>query len=170
MALADTRPGISTTSIGRTCPFRARRCSQPQGFTVTQRQPDTLQTCVNTAQHPCTRSLLSGRSRVRIIHDQTPVCDPTQDRVTLRHVSARLDPSWKVVSSPSTPSVDRCVDIFVRPEGTWGFEEFRRDPEDSGLWTPVAYFSHREYSTREAATDAAREAVPWLPEILDARR
>lgn len=58
----------------------------------------------------------------------------------------------------------------MRPDGTWGFEEFRRDPEDYGLWTPVAYFSHREYPTREAATDAARDAVQWLPQILDARR
>ena len=56
-------------------------------------------------------------------------------------MSARLDPSWKVLASPSTPAVDRCVDIFSRPDGTFGFEEFRRDPEDMGAWTPVAYYS-----------------------------
>ena len=38
-------------------------------------------------------------------------------------MSARLDPTWKVLASPSTPAVDRCVDIFVRPDGTFGFEE-----------------------------------------------
>jgi hypothetical protein len=32
-----------------------------------------------------------------------------------------------VLASPSTPAVDRCVDTFVRPDGTFGFEEFRRD-------------------------------------------
>jgi len=47
-------------------------------------------------------------------------------------MSSRLDPSWKVLASPSTPAVDRCVDIFSRPDGTFGFEEFRRDPEDMG--------------------------------------
>jgi hypothetical protein len=84
-------------------------------------------------------------------------------------MSQRLDKSWKVLASPSTPSVDRCVDIFVRPDGTFGFEEFRRDPEDMGLWTPVAYFSGRSYETEGAAFDAARQSVRWLGEVLDNR-
>ncbi len=83
-------------------------------------------------------------------------------------MSARLDPSWKVLASPSTRAVDRCVDIFARPDGTFGFEEFRRDPEDMGAWTPVAYFSEREFATEEEARSAARNAVPWLGEVLDA--
>jgi hypothetical protein len=82
-------------------------------------------------------------------------------------MSARLDPSWNVIASPSTSTADRCVDIFARPDGTFGFEEFRRDPEDRGRWTPVGYFSTREYSTEDEALTAAREAVPWL-NALDA--
>jgi hypothetical protein len=77
-------------------------------------------------------------------------------------MSARLGPSWKVLASPSTVAVDRCVDIFSRPDGTFGFEEFRRDPEDMGAWTPVAYYSEREYSTEADALAAARGAVPWM--------
>jgi hypothetical protein len=82
-------------------------------------------------------------------------------------MSARLNAAWTVLASPSTPAVDRCVDIFVRPEGTFGFEEFRRDPEDMGRWTPVAYFSVREFATEAEAVAAARAAVPWLPDVLD---
>jgi hypothetical protein len=82
-------------------------------------------------------------------------------------VSARLDPSWSVLASPSTRAVDRCVDIFVRPDGTFGFEEFRRDPEDMGAWTPVAYFSAREFETEAEALSGARDAVFWLPAVLD---
>ena len=89
---------------------------------------------------------------------------------SLRVVSARLDPTWKVGASPSTPAVDRCVDIFSRPDGTFGFEEFRRDPEDMGAWTPVAYYSEREYATGEDALEAARASVTWLGEVLDASR
>jgi len=81
--------------------------------------------------------------------------------------SARLDPSWKVLRSPSTPAVDRCVDIFYRPNGTFGFEEFRRDPEEMGIWTPIAYYSGREFATEDDAIAAAREAVPWLSSVLD---
>jgi hypothetical protein len=82
-------------------------------------------------------------------------------------MSARLDPSWRVLHSPSTPAVDRCVDVFTRPDGTYGFEEFRRDPEDMGAWTPVAYFSGREFATEEEAIAGARVAVPWLATVLD---
>jgi hypothetical protein len=85
-------------------------------------------------------------------------------------VSSRLDKSWKVLASPSTTSVDRCVDIFLRPDGTFGFEEFRRDPEDRGAWTPVAYFSGQEYASEQDALAAARARVPWLGDVLDGGR
>ena len=85
-------------------------------------------------------------------------------------MSARLDPTWKVLASPSTPAVDRCVDIFSRPDGTFGFEEFRRDPEDMGAWTPIAYYSGREFHTEADAVAAARATVPWLAGVLDGSR
>jgi hypothetical protein len=81
-------------------------------------------------------------------------------------VSLRLDKSWKVVASHQTPEGDRCVDVFWRPNGTFGFEEFRRDPEDMGTWTPMAYFSGRQFSTEVEARDAAKHAVPWLARML----
>jgi hypothetical protein len=82
-------------------------------------------------------------------------------------MSSRLDKSWTVLASHQTPEADRCVDIFSRSDGTFGFEEFRRDPEDMGAWTPVSYYSGREYPTAAAARIAARQAVPWLSSILD---
>ena len=72
-----------------------------------------------------------------------------------------------MIDSPSTPNADRCVDIFVRPDGTFGFEEFRRDVEDMGAWTPVAYFSGREYASADDALQAARGSVVWLAAVLD---
>jgi hypothetical protein len=68
-----------------------------------------------------------------------------------------------LIASPSTPSVDRAVDVFSRPDGTLGFEEFRRDPEDLGAWTPVAYYSQREYATAEEAMSAARRVRSLRP-------
>jgi hypothetical protein len=82
-------------------------------------------------------------------------------------VSSRLDKSWLVLVSHQTPEANRCVDIFARPNDTFGFEEFRKDPEDLGAWTPISYFSGHEYPTEIAAVDAARQAVPWLDALLD---
>src|SRR5476651_2217555 len=47
-------------------------------------------------------------------------------------MSARIDKSWVVSNSIENQEHDRCVDIFRRPDGTHGFEEFRRDVEDAG--------------------------------------
>jgi len=77
-------------------------------------------------------------------------------------MSSRLNPTWSVLTSAQTPSGDRCVDVFVRTSGTFGYEEFRRDPEDMGVWTPVQYFCDLEFSELEQAIDAARRSVPWL--------
>jgi hypothetical protein len=82
-------------------------------------------------------------------------------------VSARLDKSWLVLASHQTPESNRCVDIFSRPDGTFGFEEFRRDPEDRGAWTPIAYFSGRQYAAEKDAITAGRQAVAWLGPVLD---
>jgi hypothetical protein len=67
-----------------------------------------------------------------------------------------------VLASHQTSEGDRCVDVFARPDGTFGFEEFRRDPEDMGFWTPVSYYSGRAFMTEDEARDAANVAVPWL--------
>jgi hypothetical protein len=77
-------------------------------------------------------------------------------------MSARLDPSWFVLASWESSDRFRCVDIFHRPDGSFGFEEFRRDPEDMGAWTPVAYFSDARYATQSDVESAAKRAVPWL--------
>ncbi|MBN8891172.1 MAG: hypothetical protein BGP12_01445 [Rhodospirillales bacterium 70-18] len=74
----------------------------------------------------------------------------------------RIDPSWLVLASIENGEANRCVDLFRRPDGSFGFEEFRRDPEDAGAWTPVAYFSGAAYATQDLALTAARGAVGWL--------
>ena len=83
-------------------------------------------------------------------------------------VSRRIDKSWLVFSSIENPQHDRCVDLFRRPDGTYGFEEFRRDPEDAGGWTQIRYYSGAVHQSATAAFDAAVKAVAWLAE--EARR
>ena len=67
-----------------------------------------------------------------------------------------------VVTSLHNDDVDRCVDIVRHPDGTFGFKEFRRDPEDSGGWTLIAYNPRAAYASEGEAIAAARAAVAWL--------
>ena len=77
-------------------------------------------------------------------------------------MSQRIDKSWTVFNSLENAATDRCVDLFRRPDGSYGFEEFRRDVEDRGAWTPVAYYSGAVYATAASALAAARREVSWL--------
>jgi hypothetical protein len=82
-------------------------------------------------------------------------------------MSKRIDKSWLVFVSIENFEHDRCVDLFSRPDGSYGFEEFRRDAEDRGEWTPVQYYSGRIYASREAALAAAMQSVTWLEEAIN---
>ena len=77
-------------------------------------------------------------------------------------MSRRIDKSWTVLKSIETDDGHRCVDLFRRPDGTFGYDEFRRDPEDQGEWTPVRFASAQKYASLEEARAAARGAVAWM--------
>jgi hypothetical protein len=77
-------------------------------------------------------------------------------------MSKRIHESWIVIDSIENREHDRCVDLFRRPDDTYGFEEFRRDVEDAGTWTPVQYYSDVVFPSKEAAMGAAIKAVAWL--------
>ena len=77
-------------------------------------------------------------------------------------MSRRLDPSWLVMESIENSQHDRCVDVFTRPDGNFGFEEFRRDVEDAGAWTSVSYFSGLRHASKGEAFAEATRRVAWL--------
>lgn len=85
-------------------------------------------------------------------------------------MSRRIDPSWVVLDSIENGQHDRCVDLFRRPDGSFGFEEFRRDVEDGGAWTPIAYYSRAAFASRQAALDVAIVRVVWLDEAVKSLR
>jgi len=81
-------------------------------------------------------------------------------------MSTRIDKSWLVFASIENEDHSMCVDLFSRPDGTYGFEEFRRDVEDRGAWTPVQYYSGMVCKSADEACRNAEQAVPWLAEML----
>ncbi len=71
----------------------------------------------------------------------------------------------KVLRSIETPDGGRCVDLFVRPDGTFGFEEYRRDSEDGRGWFPIGFHHAEVFASEADAMEAALQAVPWLKEF-----
>ena len=67
-----------------------------------------------------------------------------------------------VLASIETEDGDRCVDIFRRPDGSHGFETYRRDAEDGRGWFPIGNFEAARYDTEQTARAAARDSVSWI--------
>jgi len=67
-----------------------------------------------------------------------------------------------VIHSLETQDHSKCVDIFQRSDSTFGFEEFRRDIEDTSGWFPTGRYSNTIFSSAEAALEKAKDLVPWI--------
>jgi hypothetical protein len=68
----------------------------------------------------------------------------------------------KVLESFENTIRTHCVDIFRRADGSFGFEEFRRDPEDRGAWQCLSKYGRSAFPSGQDALDAAKRSVPWL--------
>lgn len=75
----------------------------------------------------------------------------------------------KVLESFENTNATHCVDIFLRADASFGFEEFRRDPEDRGAWQCLHKYGQGVYANGQAALDAAKEVVPWLDRTVEWR-
>ena len=77
-------------------------------------------------------------------------------------MTRRIDKTWTVLRSIESADGLYCVDLFRRADGTFGYEEFRRDPEDLGAWTPTRFASGLVFGSLQGARAAAERAVVWL--------
>ena len=67
-----------------------------------------------------------------------------------------------VVRSIESPDGTYCVDIFRRADASFGFAEYRRDPEDPRGWRPTGRRSDEGLATGDAALAEARRLIPWV--------
>ncbi|MEL6996717.1 MAG: hypothetical protein AAFP68_00530 [Pseudomonadota bacterium] len=72
----------------------------------------------------------------------------------------------KVDCSIEAPGGTVCVDIFHRPDGSWGFEEYRRDTEDGRGWFPIGDYGESRFETQQDAVLAAKKTVVWLKDAM----
>jgi hypothetical protein len=68
----------------------------------------------------------------------------------------------RVLTSIHNDLIDRCVDFFQRADGSFGFKEFRCDPEDQGVWTLTSFDEGAAFATYDDALNIACQRVAWL--------
>ena len=74
----------------------------------------------------------------------------------------------RVMATVHNRDADRAVKIMKRSDGTFGCNEFRRDPEDAGGWTLVKENASGTYATQEQAVAAARAG--WLRDVVSSAK
>lgn len=72
----------------------------------------------------------------------------------------------QVIQSVNLTGETICVDIFRRPDGTFGFDEFRRDPEDGRGWYSIGHHGDLVFATEVLARQTAIREVHWLADAL----
>ena len=72
-----------------------------------------------------------------------------------------------VLHSVNSCDQSQCVDVFVREDGTYGFEQFRRDFEDIHGWQPMGGFRDFVFLSEKKAFEAALNNVVWLVNATD---
>lgn len=72
----------------------------------------------------------------------------------------------KVIRSINLDGETICVDVFLRPDGTYGFDEFRRDPEDGRGWYSIGHHGTASFGSFDQALADAKAKVSWLQDAL----
>tara|TARA_B100001093_G_scaffold324434_1_gene309603 strand:- start:44 stop:277 length:234 start_codon:yes stop_codon:yes gene_type:complete len=67
-----------------------------------------------------------------------------------------------VIHSINNDESNLCIDFFIRNNGTFGYEEFRRDPENTSGWYKVGYFANKVFSSKDEAYNDAVKRISWL--------
>ena len=68
-----------------------------------------------------------------------------------------------VVRSINSNDKTRCVDIFRRKDDSFGFEEYRLDPETNEGWYKIGFFEESIFFTSAIdAYNSACEIIRWL--------
>ena len=69
-----------------------------------------------------------------------------------------------VVTTVHSEDAHRCVKILREADVTFGYREFRRDPEDAGGWTMVSD-NGGAFANAQQAAAAAADRIAWLSEM-----
>ena len=71
--------------------------------------------------------------------------------------------SRKVLASIENDDRSHCVDVFMRDDGSYGYEEFRAEADGAARWQPLGRHPGRVFDSGAAALEEAKRRIAWLP-------
>ena len=70
--------------------------------------------------------------------------------------------NWKVLASLESRDGSHCVDIFMREDGSFRFEEFRGESDGAGHWQSLGKHQLLVFASGEETLAEAKRRVQWL--------
>jgi len=67
-----------------------------------------------------------------------------------------------VLASLETGDGTQCVDLFLREDGTFGFEQYRREYDGPSRWQSLSKYAHLTFASGQDALQIAKQYLPWV--------
>tara|TARA_Y100000991_G_scaffold91855_1_gene69348 strand:- start:1703 stop:1945 length:243 start_codon:yes stop_codon:yes gene_type:complete len=67
-----------------------------------------------------------------------------------------------VVNSINNDNNNLCVDFFIRNNKTFGYQEYRKDPENMSEWYRIGNYDHKVFLSKYDAYKDAKKRIVWL--------
>ena len=67
-----------------------------------------------------------------------------------------------VINSINNDNNNLCIDFFFRKNKTFGYQEYRKDPENISEWYRIGNYDYKVFSNKDDAYHDAKKTIVWF--------
>ena len=67
-----------------------------------------------------------------------------------------------VINSINNDENNLCIDFFIRNNNTFGYQEYRKDPENISEWYRIGSYDHKIFLSKNDAYQDAKNKIVWF--------
>ena len=67
-----------------------------------------------------------------------------------------------VINSINNDNNNLCIDFFIRKNKTFGYQEYRKDPENISGWYRIGNYDYKVFSNKDDAYLDAKRTIVWF--------
>ena len=67
-----------------------------------------------------------------------------------------------VINSINNDNNNLCIDFFNRNNKTFGYQEYRKDPENISGWYRIGNYDYKVFSNKDDAYHDAKKTIVWF--------
>ena len=67
-----------------------------------------------------------------------------------------------VINSINNDNNNLCIDFFIRNNKTFGYQEYRKDPENISGWYRIGNYDYKVFYNKDDAYHDAKKTIVWF--------